>query len=53
MSDIKYENNPLPETEDRPCKVCGELTLVPVNYQGNVFCIQHDEELRKELGLDV
>lgn len=53
MSDVKYESQPLPEMIDKPCKVCGELTLVPVDYQGDTYCINHDEQLRKELGLDV
>jgi len=52
MSDSKLfgkKLEPMVETEDRPCKTCGRPVAVAVTHDGDVYCIEHDQVLQKEL----
>ena len=45
---------PLPEMVERQCKKCNRFTVVAKYHpkEKPVYCIEHDPELAKELGLD-
>lgn len=43
---------PLPETEDRPCTICGKPVIVIKDKSGSIYCTEHDPILAKELEKD-
>jgi len=55
MSDFMLHDkklDPLPDMQERPCKICGQLTVVGPTHTGDVYCIEHDPVLTEELNSD-